>query len=94
MKLVLATLAGLAMISTGASAAENKTWDIGQVLCKDIMIRGDRERELAMAYYHGYLDGKANATTLDVNAKAALTDKVMEHCVSNPNDTLLSVFSK
>ena len=52
----------------------------------------DRGRELSMAYMHGYINGKANRTTLDLDKNAAITDKVREYCLSNPTAKFAKTF--
>jgi hypothetical protein len=80
-------------LSTVAGAQTSQSVrDLSTVTCKEIMGADDRERELSMAYMHGYINGKANRTTLDLDKNAAITDKVREYCLSNPTAKFSKTF--
>jgi hypothetical protein len=83
----------LMTLSTVAGAQTSRSVrDLSTVTCKEIMGADDRERELSMAYMHGYINGKANRTTLDLDKNAAITDKVREYCLSNPTAKFAKTF--
>lgn len=85
--MTLSTVAGAQTSQTSKSVR-----DLSTVTCKEIMGADDRERELSMAYMHGYINGKANRTTLDLDKNAAITDKVREYCLSNPTAKFAKTF--
>lgn len=84
----------LLMIAGIVAAEETKksTIDLMTVTCKDIMSGDDRGRELAMAYMHGYLNGKANGTTVELDKNAEITDKVRDYCLDNPTVKFAETF--
>ena len=82
----------LMTLSTVAGAQISKSVDLSTVTCKEIMGADDRGRELSMAYMHGYINGKAKRTTLDLDKNAAITDKVREYCLSNPTAKFAKTF--
>jgi hypothetical protein len=76
------------LVMTGVVAADETVKspvDLSTVTCKDIMSGDDRGRELAMAYMHGYLNGKAGGTTVELDKNAEITDKVRDFCLDNPS---------
>ncbi len=84
-------------LATAASAAIaeepiKSITDITAVTCKDVMSSDDRGRELSMAYMHGYLNGKAGNTSLELDRNAAITDKVRDHCLDNPTAKFVETF--
>ncbi|MCG3202228.1 MAG: hypothetical protein NFCOHLIN_02108 [Gammaproteobacteria bacterium] len=86
-----------AALATAASAAVaeepiQSITDITAVTCKDVMSSDDRGRELSMAYMHGYLNGKAGNTALELNKNAAITDKVRDYCLDNPTARFVETF--
>jgi len=75
-------------------SSENQVIELDKLTCKELMRGNDTDREVGVAYYHGFLAGKANRLELDVYAAGALTDKVMDYCLSNPTSTVMDAFTK
>lgn len=44
-------------------------------------------------FYHGYISGEKNEKSADVDKLAQATDKIIDHCIDNPADPLLTAFS-
>jgi hypothetical protein len=80
--------------AASAAGAVQSTADITTVTCRDIMSSDDRGRELSMAYMHGYLNGKAGSTVLELDKNAAITDKVRDFCLDNPTAKFVETFEK
>jgi hypothetical protein len=76
-----------------AKPAEQKL-DIGKMTCKELMAGNDTDREVGLAYFHGFVAGTKNQQNLDINATAAQTDRVKDYCLSNPTSTVLDAFAK
>ena len=74
-------------------SSEKQVIDIVKMTCKELMSGNDTDREVGVAYYHGFLAGKANRHELDVYAAGALTDKVKDYCLSNPASTVMDAFA-
>ncbi len=87
---------GIALVTAASAATAEEPLkainDITALTCKDIMSSDDRGRELSMAYMHGYLNGKAGSTALELDKNAALTDKVRDHCLDNPTAKFVETF--
>jgi hypothetical protein len=87
---------GIALVTAASAAAAEEPLkaitDITALTCRDIMASDDRGRELSMAYMHGYLNGKANSTALELDKNAAITDKVRDHCLDNPTAKFVETF--
>jgi hypothetical protein len=69
-----------------AAAQESK---IDAIKCKDVMRSSDSEREATIAYLHGFLNGKAGITALDVDALSKQTDAMIDRCLDNPGEEAL-----
>jgi hypothetical protein len=74
--------------------SEESVIDIAKLTCKELMIGNDIDREVGIAYFHGFIAGKANRHTLDGYAAGAITDKVTDYCLSNPANTVMDAFAK
>jgi len=68
--------------------------DISKMTCKELMSGNDTDREVGIAYFHGFLAGKKNSHVVDVKTTSELTDKVKDYCLSNPASTVMDAFTK
>ena len=96
MVFVLAVMFFLAWSPTSAQDEEQfvDKIEIGKMKCKELMAGSDSERDIGIAYYHGYMDGKKNVTTLDIAEASAVSDHVRDFCLSNPASTVMEAFAK
>src|SRR5690242_7832783 len=81
--LLLVLAAGL---SNPASAQDTKTRSVDDYTCKDVMRETGRNREVAIAFLHGYLLGKSGAQAFDLDAFGKQTNAFIEQCLDHPND--------
>ena len=68
--------------------------DLATVDCRTLLQMPEDEREYTMILYHGYITGRNNETTVDGNVLAEVTDQVIDYCIDNPDNTLLSGFEQ
>jgi hypothetical protein len=71
---------GLAVSS--AQAQPDRT--IEQFKCKDVMREPDQNREVAIAFLHGYLLGKSGDSKFNVEILEKQTDAFIDQCLDNP----------
>jgi hypothetical protein len=62
--------------------------------CRRLLKLNDSDKEAAIMFFHGYFSGKNNELTVDVPALSEVSDRVIDHCIDNPNDQLLSTFEQ
>jgi HdeA/HdeB family len=62
---------------------------VDQYTCKDVMRESGPSRDVAIAFIHAYLLGRANATTFNVDALHKQTDAFVNRCLDNPNEKAL-----
>jgi hypothetical protein len=78
------------MGSAGIAFADtNDSKDMNSFICKDIMRLSGENRDIAMAFVHGYFLGKKGSTTYKTDKLAAATDEFIETCLDNPNANAL-----
>jgi len=98
MRAAALVLLALALCGAAAWAAETTVSalkiDIGKMTCKELMGGNDLDREVGIAYFHGFLAGKTNSQVVDVKATSERTDKVKDYCLSNPASTVMDAFTK
>ena len=85
----------LAAISlTPASAQKAETRSIEQYTCKDVMREHGSDRDVAIAFLHGFLLGKSGISTFDRAALHRQTKEFIERCLDNPGDKAVDAMAK
>ena len=81
------TVAGvIAAIGSTAAVAQN-TGDrsVEQYTCKDVMRESGGNRDVAIAFLHGYLVGKSGTSKFNLETLRKQTDSFIDQCLDNPN---------
>lgn len=77
-----------AMLMTGAALAQEKkdTGDrtVEQYSCKDVMRESGVNRDVAIAFLHGFILGKSGGNGFNVETLRKQTDAFIERCLDNP----------
>lgn len=89
---ILLTLLSMTIPASRIEALERL--DLTTVSCKDMLLMEGDQRDSTIVFFHGMMIGKNGSTVLDAQTLSNTTDKVLEHCVNNPQDKLISVFEK
>jgi len=94
-KLALAatTLAGAFQLSA-ALAQDSQTRTIEQYTCKDIMREAGADRDIAIAFLHGFLLGKSGTTSFNLDVLHKQTTEFIERCLNSPADKAVDVLAK
>jgi hypothetical protein len=87
-----ALLAGL--IASSAVSAEPQPRTIEQYLCKDVMRESGANRDVAIAFLHGYILGKSGSSKFDLEVLHKQTDDFIEQCLDNPAQKAVDVMAK
>lgn len=77
------------MLMTGAAPAQEKKPDSGdrsveQYACKDVMRESGGNRDVAIAFLHGFILGKTGGSGFNVETLRKQTDAFIERCLDNP----------
>ena len=67
---------------------------IDQYACKDILRESGSNRDVAIAFLHGFLLGKSGATTFNLETLKKQTDAFLERCLDNPHDKAVDTMMK
>lgn len=79
----VALLAAL-LSSTGNAVAQTMDRTVDQYKCRDVMREPGADRDIAIAFLHGFLLGKSGGQRFNLDALNKETDAFIEHCLSNP----------
>ena len=74
-------------------AARPTTVDLSTFDCRTLLTMNGEYRDNAVLFLHGYVSGQKKPTVIDLAPMAAATDKIIDHCISNPNANALAAFT-
>src|SRR5262245_2602551 len=78
-------LACLAML-TPVSAQDASGRTVDQYQCRDVMRESGANRDVAIAFLHGFLLGKSGRANFNLDEMHKQTDAFIEHCLNNPTE--------
>lgn len=85
-KMCKAALLAAFMCSAGAAVAQpNMDRTVDQYQCRDVMRESGANRDIAIAFLHGFLLGKSGNQRFNLDAVHRETDAFIERCLSNPD---------
>ena len=68
----------------GAQAPVERT--VEQFECRDVMRESGSDREVAVAFLHGFLLGKSGTSKFNLDVLRKQTDDFVEKCLNNPTE--------
>jgi len=91
-----AAVAGLVAVVGSAPAFAQSQADrtVEQYSCMDVMRESGPNRDIAIAFLHGYLVGKSGASKFNLETLAKQTDAFIEQCLENPKEKAQDVMMK
>ncbi|WP_429813725.1 HdeA/HdeB family chaperone [Ensifer sp. B1-9] len=91
----LAVTSVLALLAPGAAFAD-ATLDrsVDQFTCKQVMAEPAAMREATIAFMHGYLLGKSNSVTFNIETLLKRTDGFIDSCLDNPTAKAIDILAK
>ena len=95
-KLAMSAASGLFVALTlgPASAQQDTSRTIEQYTCKDVMRENGANRDVAIAFLHGYLLGKSGISKFNLDTLHKQTNEFIERCLDNPGDKAVEVMSR
>lgn len=89
--LIAFTASGLERVSA-QQVANIRT--VEQYACKDVMREHGDNRDVTIAFLHGFLLGKSGASSFDIDALHKQTNAFIEYCLDNPTAKAVDAMSK
>ena len=87
--------APLVLMAAGVEAEPVRKFEINKVTCAEFTaLTSGEERDRALVYMNGYLDGTKKATTWDAEVIGKRIDQVVSLCKANPKLGLLDAFKR
>jgi hypothetical protein len=78
--------------TTSAQPADMR--NIGQYTCKDVMREHGDNRDVAIAFLHGFLLGKSGSSTFNLDSLHKRTTDFIEYCLDHPGQYAIEAMSK
>jgi hypothetical protein len=75
----------------GAQAEKDRT--VEQYLCKDVMRESGENRDVAIAFLHGFLLGKSGKSNFNVDTLRKQSDQFIEACLEKPGERAINVMA-
>ncbi len=82
---MIAMAALVACVAGGANAQDNLNRTVEQYKCRDVMREAGANRDISIAFLHGYLLGKSGSQAFNLDTLHKQTEAFVEHCLSNPD---------
>lgn len=67
---------------------------VEQYACKDILRESGANRDVAIAFLHGFLLGKSGGAKFNLETLKKQTDAFLERCLDNPHDKAIDTMMK
>jgi hypothetical protein len=87
-----AAVMALFLLSSNTLASDQR--DFAEQSCKDVMRLSGGDRDIALAFAHGYRLGKKGTTRYEIEALAQITDRFIDYCLDHPSENALQSFEK
>ena len=91
----IALAAALTCLAGGVFAQDSKQRTVDQYKCREVMREAGTNRDIAIAFLHGFLLGKSGGQSFNLDALHTQTENFVEHCLSNPEgkaiDSMMAV---
>ena len=84
--------AGLGLGPTLAQGVNSRT--VEQYSCKDVMREHGSNRDVTIAFLHGFLLGKSGSSTFDLDTLHKQTSDFIEYCLDHPAERAVDAMSK
>jgi hypothetical protein len=78
-----AALIMLALLSNPCAAQEAKDRTVEQYVCRDVVRESGADRDVAIAFLHGFLLGKSGGSKFNLDALQRQSNEFIERCLDN-----------
>jgi hypothetical protein len=77
-----------------AAAQSTNTRTIDQYSCKDVMREHGENRDVTIAFLHGFLLGKSGSASFDIDVLHKQTSAFIEYCLDHPSEKAVDAMAK
>ena len=91
--LIFLSALSTSFLAAGAHSLYAQDRTVEQYSCKDVMRESGPNRDVAIAFLHGFLLGKSGASKFNVDDLHKQSDQFIEACLEKPSDKAIDVMS-
>lgn len=91
--LLLSLACAALILGEAAHAQSERNRAVEQYACKDVMRESGANRDVAIAFLHGYLLGKSGGSSFNLDKLQRETDAFIERCLENPGEKALDAMT-
>jgi len=84
----------VALAVTPVPAQESGDRTIEQYVCKDVIRESGDNRDVAIAFLHGFLLGKSGSSKFNLDSLRKQSEAFIDHCLDNPNEKAVDAMQK
>lgn len=84
----------MALACAPASAQDAKDRTIEQYTCKDVVRESGQDRDVAIAFLHGFVLGKSGSSKFNLDALHKQSSDFIERCLDNPAEKAVDALSR
>lgn len=88
---LVASGAAAALVPASAQTTQDRV--VEQYLCKDVMRESGPNRDVAIAFLHGFLLGKSGGSKFNLDQLRKQSDDFVEACLDKPNEKAVDVMA-
>jgi HdeA/HdeB family len=85
-------LSGFGVALAAAQGTNTRTTD--QYTCKDVMREHGDNRDVTIAFLHGFLLGKSGSASFDIDMLHKQTSAFIEYCLDHPDEKAVDAMAK
>jgi hypothetical protein len=93
-KIALSALILFGLGTGWASAQSANTRTVDQYTCKDVMREHGDNRDVTIAFLHGFLLGKSGVSIFDTDVLHKQTGAFIEYCLDHPGEKAIDAMAK
>lgn len=93
---LLTTVANAYLItpSLAQEIEEDTNIYLEKISCRELLKMPGEDKKLTLIFYHGLMSAKKDQMVVDRITLRDATDQVIDYCINNPDETLMTVFDQ
>ena len=94
MKIWSTTITLAAILVAPSGLAQERARTVEQYSCKDVMRERGPDRDVAIAFLHGFVLGKSGQSKFDLEKLHKESDAFIERCLDNPSEPAIQAMTR
>lgn len=72
----------------------DSTINLESITCRSLIEMDDEGKNITLIFFHGLITGRRDEMIFDSEALSQTTEQIVDHCIDNPEDLLISAFEE